>query len=137
MAAGTTTDKVSLRVIDGPDYRRDEEGWEHNSYTVELQYQGRTMRTPWKQGLEITDDPDATSVLESLFLDASGYDNAADFEDWAGQYGYDEDSRKAEALYHEVGKQAGKLARLFGYSDSDHPRWMSEAAEELARELSA
>lgn len=79
------TDKVTLSIIDGPNYRRDEDGWEHNAYTVELRFQGRKMRSPWRQGLGITEDPSAESVLESLFLDASGYDNAADFEDWAGE----------------------------------------------------
>ena len=134
----TMTDKVTLEIASGPILARDDDGWEHNEYGVVLVYQGRRHSFPWKQGLGITDDPSAASVLESLFLDASGYGNAADFEDWAAQYGYDEDSRRAEALYHEVGRQTQKLAHLFGVNDYDLAEWMGNVdAEELAAKYAA
>ena len=106
---GAVTEKATIEIIDGPDYRRDEQGWEHHAYTLRVYYGDRYMDTPWKQGLGITDDPDIESVLESLASDAAGYVNAQDFEDWASEYGYDTDSRKAFALYEEVGRQTDNL----------------------------
>ena len=44
------------------------------------------------------DDPSAADVLYSLISDASALDHAR-FEDWADEYGYDHDSRTAEATY--------------------------------------
>ena len=44
--------------------------------------------------------PGLCDVLASLALDASAIDYAR-FEDWAGDYGFDPDSRKGEAAYRE------------------------------------
>lgn len=129
----TSTDtRVTLEILEGPDYS-DEDGWEHHAYKVRLHRAGRQMTTTWMQGLGITDDPNPRDVLESLFLDAAGYDNARGFEDWANDYGYDSDSRKAEALYRRVGQNAKRLANLFDVSDNSLAPWMTEEAETLAR----
>jgi hypothetical protein len=56
----------------------------------------------------------ADEVMESLTADAAGYDNAAGFEEWAREYGYDPDSRKAKRTYREVCRQAEKLRRFLG-----------------------
>jgi hypothetical protein len=56
--------------------------------------------------------PKLDSVLDCLASDASGVDNARDFEDWASEYGYDEDSRRAEKIYKATVRQSAKLARL-------------------------
>lgn len=42
--------------------------------------------------------PDTCSVIHSLLMDGDAIDHAS-FEDWAGDLGYDTDSRKAEATY--------------------------------------
>ena len=44
--------------------------------------------------------PTLEEVLETLASDASGVDNARDFEDWCSEYGYDTDSRTAERTYN-------------------------------------
>ena len=59
-------------------------------------------------------EPTADEVLDCLASDASGVDNARGFEDWASEYGYDTDSRKAEKIYKQCGKQAEKLKNLLG-----------------------
>jgi hypothetical protein len=68
---------------------------------------GRTyrLRLGW------THAPEAADVLDALALDASGYDNAGSFEEWADEYGYDADSLR-------VGKQTDDLRRFMG-SDYD------------------
>lgn len=58
--------------------------------------------------------PELADVLNSLRLDAEGIENARNFEEWAGEYGYDTDSRKAEETYRDCQKMAGKLARFLG-----------------------
>jgi hypothetical protein len=43
--------------------------------------------------------PKLPDVLQSLLLDGSPFFNAESFEGWAGELGYDTDSRKASAMY--------------------------------------
>ena len=57
--------------------------------------------------------PDLCDVLASLALDASVLD-AASFEDWAADLGYDTDSRKAEVIYRECLKTALRLRSSLG-----------------------
>jgi len=58
--------------------------------------------------------PDLACVLDSLASDASSYENARNFDEWASEYGYDTDSRKAEKTYRSVGDQAKELLHLLG-----------------------
>lgn len=105
---------VTLEIVSGPDLERDGDGWEHYAYTVELAYDGRTMRSPWRQGTAITDDPDAASLLDSLASDAVGIENTGSFEEWAPEMGMDLDSRKAEATYRQCVELGEKLRELLG-----------------------
>lgn len=59
--------------------------------------------------------PLATYVLYCLIHDASVLDYAG-FEDWAGDYGYDMDSRIGFAIYQECIVTALKLRNLLGYT---------------------
>jgi hypothetical protein len=110
----TQTDAITLEVIDVPSRERDADGWDHWSYRVRLRFEGRQLTSPWRQGTGITTDPTAEAVLESMLSDAAGYDNSRGFEDWAAEYGYDPDSRAAEAIYRAVERQTHKLAQFLG-----------------------
>jgi len=78
---------------------------------------GRTKMTVFfSQGPAIVHEPSIEEVLDSLASDAAGYLNARGFEDWASEYGYDPDSRRAEAIWKAVGKQVADLQRLLGES---------------------
>ena len=59
--------------------------------------------------------PDTLDVLHSLAMDADVLD-AGGFEDWAGNFGYDVDSRKAERLYRACLDIALKLRAALGDS---------------------
>lgn len=59
-------------------------------------------------------EPKIEDVLDCLCSDASGYDNARNFEDWCGEYGFDSDSRTAERIYKKTGRNRDKLANLLG-----------------------
>lgn len=59
--------------------------------------------------------PHPADVLHSLILDSSAVGQS--FESWCSDYGYDSDSRKAEAAYRACQQNADKLARIFNGND--------------------
>lgn len=65
--------------------------------------------------------PDFKDVLYSLSMDSNAI-NAGSFENWAADYGYDEDNRKAETIYRACLDIYTRLRAGFG----------PEALEELA-----
>lgn len=56
--------------------------------------------------------PDLPNVLDCLASDSAGIETAGSFEDWASEYGYDTDSRKAERTFRACQRQADKLKRF-------------------------
>lgn len=58
--------------------------------------------------------PDLASVLDCLRSDASSIDDARSFEDWAANFGYDTDSRKAEKAYRACQDSAQALRHFLG-----------------------
>lgn len=54
--------------------------------------------------------PQLDDVLRSLLMDGEAFFNAQSFEGWADDFGYDKDSRKAEAIYRECDNTGRKLA---------------------------
>jgi hypothetical protein len=83
-------------------------------WLVRIEYDGRTMDVPYSMGPAHSGEPDLLDVLDALASDASSYDNAGSFEDWADEYGYDTDSRKAERTYRAVESQTRHLRHLLG-----------------------
>ena len=113
---------------------KNEDGWEHDAWTVALTYQGRTyadisyrMGTGHSKPATFADGamgyqpvkgweptaPHASDVIDSLLLDVCGLDQP--FESWAADLGYDGDSRKAERIYHECLKTLPRLRALLGH----------------------
>lgn len=68
--------------------------------------------------------PHAADVLHSLLMDSDAVGQS--FESWCSEYGYDSDSRKAEAIYHACQANADKLARVI------KPETLRELREALA-----
>lgn len=66
--------------------------------------------TVYGRGLRVP-PPDVADVVHCLLMDASGTDER--FEDWAANYGYDPDSRKAEAAFNSCRETAAALRRTF------------------------
>lgn len=85
-----------------------------NAYTVQLRYQGRRYTFPFWTGKGWTSAPTTFDAAYCILSDASGYENALDFEDWASSYGYDTDSRTAETVYHSVARVQANVKRLLG-----------------------
>jgi hypothetical protein len=61
--------------------------------------------------------PKLDDVLHSLLMDGSAYFDAQSFEDWCNDYGYDSDSRKAEATWKACDEIGRNLARAFTPSE--------------------
>jgi hypothetical protein len=83
------------------------------AWSVTLTYQGRKLTTPFFTG-ELAGEPTAADVLSCLISDTMSYENAGSFEAWAPEYGYDPDSRKAEAIYRACERQAPRVRRFLG-----------------------
>ena len=84
------------------------------------------MKTRFSQGSAHTENPSLADVLDCLGSDSAGYENAKDFEDWASEYGYDTDSRKAEKIYNTVAKQAEELKAFLGEEAYNQLLWETE-----------
>jgi hypothetical protein len=115
--------RIESVMTDAPawaDDRRDS-AW----YAVTLKRKRRTLTVPFGMGSALCCDPEVDEVLSCLLLDAAGYENARSFEEWAGEYGYDADSRKAERTYELTGKQTARL-RVFLGDDYDAYLWRTE-----------
>jgi hypothetical protein len=120
--------------------KRTRDGWEHDAWYVTLSRAGhsedfnyctglgrrkpapmpahvRVMRPysigrrNWERANPGTPvAPRAADVLHSLILDSAAAGQT--FDSWCHEFGYDADSRKAEATYRECQKNADKLARV-------------------------
>jgi hypothetical protein len=96
-------------------------------WTVTLLSWRRRLTVPFYMGMGHNGkEPTAADVMHYLCSDAAGFDNASGFEDWCSEYGYETDSRKAEATYRQIERQAKRLRQFLGdeyealvFSDED------------------
>jgi hypothetical protein len=85
-----------------------------------------SMRVPFSQGSAHTKAPTAADVLDCLAMDAAGFENSRSFDDWAREYGYDTDSRKAHKIYTVISRQASKLRAMLGQDNYKTLLWNTE-----------
>ena len=81
---------------------------------------------PFSQGSAHKAEPTAADVLDCLASDAASIENAKGFEDWASDFGYDTDSRKAEKTYNACKSQAEDLAAYLGDEAYQELLWNTE-----------
>lgn len=88
------------------------EGWPEGTspWRVTLRYAGRRLTVPFYTG-PLAGSPDAAGVLDCILSDAN---SPEDFADFCSEYGYDEDSRKAERIHRACRALAPKVQRLLG-----------------------
>ncbi len=99
------------RALDNPNIEGEHTDKMHH-WRVTLIFQGKEFMVPFSQGSAITRAPGPDDVLDCLACDCSGIGQI--FEDWASDYGYDTDSRKAEQLYQTCQQQSKKLRDFLG-----------------------
>lgn len=107
-----------------------------NAWEVVLHYDGRTLEVPFWTGL-LLGEPTAADVLACLLSDATvddGEGNPRPFEDWADDYGFDTDSRKAEATWRQCVEQTAKLREFLSPAVFDAAVW-GEDQEVTAKRL--
>ena len=79
--------------------KKDPDGWEHNAFRVTFTGPEGSTIFPWRQGIGIKEDPKPAEVLACVAGDYHSTVGAL-FEQWADNFGFDSDSRKAEAAYN-------------------------------------
>lgn len=94
----------------------EERKWADESfhYKIFIKKGRKTFTTYYSMGAALQDPPDLPEVLDSLASDAAGFENNQDFEEWAREYGYDTDSRKAEKIFRLIETQSNKLKLFLG-----------------------
>lgn len=97
-----------------------------NNYKCVLRMGRRQMTTPFSTGRGWTHEPDAADVLDCLASDSASIENARSFEEWASEYGYDTDSRKAEKAFKTCEQQAKKLQQFLGDDLYQELLWKTE-----------
>ena len=70
--------------------------------------------------------PTVSEVLDCIASDAAGYENSKNFENWATDYGYDPDSRRAETIYHNVKAVSLNLKNFLGKEAYETLLWETE-----------
>ena len=103
-----------------------------NGWTGVVKYGPREFTTPFFTG-SLVGVPRVSSVLDCLQLDSTGLDDG--FTNWAEDFGFDADSRKAEALYKRCVKQRDDLREPFGDDFEEFMGLDDEALEALCVEV--
>lgn len=78
-----------------------------------IKYGRRTMTVEFSQGSAHKVDPTLSDVLDCLASDIDGLTGGS-FRDWCHEYGYDEDSRRAERMYRAICEQDKDIKYLMG-----------------------
>lgn len=105
--------KLRLTCTYGASHTPDDE-WRQQAhgYRCTLQYKGRQFSFDFWMGPAHTKEPDVEGCLDCLLSDAQG--GGQSFADFCGDFGYDVDSRKAEATWKACQKSAKGLRKLLG-----------------------
>lgn len=107
--------------------------WKHKAYTYKFGSNMRTGRNQdqtfdWRQGMGCKKEAMPSEVLARCCADYTSTDRRT-FEDWAGELGYDTDSRKSEKVFRTC-QELGSQLRALGLS------WTQiEKLADLANEL--
>jgi hypothetical protein len=97
-----------------------------NHYKCTLTMGRKQMTVYFSQGYRVSHEPEVVDVLNCLADDSEGVSNARSFEEWAEEYGYDTDSRKAEKTYNVCVKQAARLRSFLGEDLYNELLWETE-----------
>jgi hypothetical protein len=109
--------KLILRPIDSrPDLvGRGEDDWNNTAthWWFTLRSGTSSYSGYYSQGSALKDRPTIEEILDSLAMDVFNLDITG-FEEWATEYGYDTDSRKAEKIYKACERASKALRKFLG-----------------------
>lgn len=95
----------------------DADGWEHDTWHVTLRRLAidrgkRPLTVAYRTGTDIGENFTAGDVLEAVLSDAK--DGDLTFEEFCGEFDYDEDSRRAERTWQACQDVLGRLRTWLG-----------------------
>lgn len=70
------------------------------------------MNVDFYTGSGLPNAPETHEVVSCIAMDSLSAINAKNFEDWAEEFGYDTDSRKAEKTYKKCVKQGLRFTKF-------------------------
>ena len=106
-----------VKVFSNPNM--DDGGYKMNHWQVKLgklTHPNDEMIVHFSMGLAHKKPPTTVDVLDCLASDAASIENAGSFEEWASEYGYDPDSRKALRTFEVCSEQARALRKFLGHA---------------------
>jgi hypothetical protein len=100
-----------------PSYKQNDNSYDQRQIILSECESGFKSKLAYSMGFVKPDKkspilPDSNDVIYSLVLDSDAIDY--EFEEWAGNYGYSEDSREAEKTYNQCKEIGLKLLRAVG-----------------------
>ena len=106
---------VKLSVIGDPEYRKYFPDDKESRYVFKLRLQRNKKSYTFTFGQSIADGEEEPTLYDVLAC-LTKYDPGS-FENFCGDFGYDEDSRRAEKTYKAVCKEFEAMQRLFPESE--------------------
>lgn len=114
---------IKLAIIGDPEYKKHfaDDTQERYVFKCRLSRAGRSYTFAFGQSINAgAEEPKMYDVLACL----QKYD-VGDFHNFCSEFGYDEDSRKAERIYKAVLREYNAMERIFG------PDLLEEMAEQI------
>lgn len=117
-ASGVTITALPIPARPDREDIEDPEGQEWNDrafhWKVTIRKGRKRFVVYYSAGPAAPEEPTAEEVLDNLALDAASIENAPTFLEWAQEFGYNPDSRRAENIHKDVQENTKKLKNLLG-----------------------
>lgn len=93
----------------------DDQDMDHWRVTLYCEERRTNLIVPFSMGKGHNGaQPTVEEVLDCMASDAQGFEEVQTFEEWADNYGYDSDSRKAKATFDNIERQSAELRSFLG-----------------------
>lgn len=96
----------------------------HYKVTLSIPYTDHRMVTSYHMGSAHKKPPTVLQVMSSLLSEANAVARGESFEQWADEFGYDTDSRKAESLYRTIVAQTEELRNFLLTNGDPWVTWL-------------
>lgn len=99
---------------------KNDNGWQAHSWKTWLYVDGiQVYECNYSKGMafSVNDTPTTQEIIIGLHND--GYYGGESFEQWCAEFGYDDDSRKAFAIYEACQEAASKYEEIFSLEERE------------------
>lgn len=108
----------------------DERNWNHHTVTVYSKKTGKRTRFDFWGSIMNPELDTEYDVLNSFYCFVSdAISGTYSFSEFCGEFGYDEDSRKAERTWKACKRSLEKFQRMSGYSEDEMYDFINDLAE--------